>query len=98
MFPLKRSWRNPNLASCELRRIKGEYMPYKAQKDYENKRRTCHKPHILGMHPQLYTFIAAKIAQAHWSPKQICGRLWCEFHFKLSPNPNIITDTFISAI
>lgn len=78
--------RNPSSVSRELRRIKDEYMPHKAQKDYENKRRACHKPRILDTHPQLCTFIAAKIVQAHWSPEQICGRLWREFHFKLSPN------------
>ena len=36
--------------------------------------------------PDLCNFIANQIIKFHWSPEQICGRLWREFHFRLSPN------------
>lgn len=59
--------RNPSSVSRELRRIKDEYMPHKAQKDYENKRRACHKPRILDTHPQLCTFIIGYVIYCYFS-------------------------------
>lgn len=78
--------RSPSSISRELHRIEGEYLPHRAQKNYENKRKSCHKQRILDIYPKLCKFIANQIIKFHWSPEQICGRLWREFHFRISHN------------
>lgn len=78
--------RSPSSILHELRRIEGEYLPHRAQENYENKRKSCHKQRILDIRPKLCKFIVNQIIKFYWSLEQICGRLWREFYFRISSN------------
>lgn len=45
--------RNPSTISRELKRCAGHYSPSKAENDYHQKRKNCHKKRLLDSHPQL---------------------------------------------
>ena len=74
--------RNPSTISRELKRCAGHYSPSKAENDYHQKRKNCHKKRLLDSHPQLRRQIVYYILDLHWSPEQITARFnkehqWC---------------------
>nr|WP_295732117.1 helix-turn-helix domain-containing protein [uncultured Limosilactobacillus sp.] len=50
--------RCPSTISRELKRCSGNYSACRAEHDYHKKRQNCHKPLLLGLHPQLCHKIA----------------------------------------
>ena len=66
--------RNPSTISRELKRCAGHYSPSKAENDYHQKRKNCHKKRLLDSHPQLRRQIVHYILDLHWSPEQITAR------------------------
>ena len=68
--------RNKSTISRELRRntIEGEYMPCKAQVQYQKRREVC-KPAKRLEDSNLFSFVSDKFLKHQWSPEEIAGRL-----------------------
>ena len=56
---------------------KDDYIPIKAQQQYEKRRKKCRK-HKLLEDPALYAWVKDRFLNHHWSPEQISGRLSLE--------------------
>ncbi|WP_288529938.1 IS30 family transposase, partial [uncultured Secundilactobacillus sp.] len=67
--------RNVSTISREFGRMTSKYSPAKAQESYRERRRQCHKPHILSQQTELRQLIIRLILEHQWSPEQIEGRL-----------------------
>ena len=67
--------RNVSTISREFRRLDSKYSANQAQKNYRQRRRRCHKPHILSQQTDLRQLIIRLILEQQWSPEQIEGRL-----------------------
>ena len=70
--------RSPSTISREFKRLKGEYSPSRAQRNYERKRKKCHKPRLLDQDSTLRDKIAYYIQKMHWFPEQIVARFELE--------------------
>lgn len=60
----------------------GTYIPCRAQRRYEKRRKSCHRKRILLVNRSLFLLIKDKFLNHQWSPEQIAGRLqregsWC---------------------
>lgn len=71
--------RSKSTVSRELRRNspEGEYLPARAQEQYSQRRRKCHRKKLLE-NTELYELVKDKFLNFQWSPEQIAGRLRLE--------------------
>ena len=53
----------------------GTYIPCRAQRRYEKRRKSCHRKRILLVNRSLFLLIKDKFLNHQWSPEQIAGRL-----------------------
>lgn len=57
--------RSPSSISRELKRLDGHYSPSKAQENYRNNRRNCHKPRLRDQSPKLCEKVVDLIINHH---------------------------------
>ena len=69
--------RNKSTISRELARNGGDYLPSKAQANYQRRRKKCH-PHKLLENPALFALVKKLFLGCQWSPEQIANRLKLE--------------------
>ena len=69
--------RSKSTISRELARNDADYLPSKAQKRYERRRKNC-RPHKILENPDLFARVKILFLKLHWSPEQISKRLKLE--------------------
>ena len=64
-------------APLHTRNFDADYLPSRAQKRYERRRKNC-RPHKILKNPDLFALVKILFLKLHWSPEQISKRLKLE--------------------